>query len=181
MKKEIIVSVDFNNNTIKEDHYFNLTELELLDLKKCVPEGLDQYIIKAQETENSEQILNVIKILVDASYGIKSEDGKRHMKSDAILESFKQSSAYSTFVMELLSDDVRFNNFVLGVLPGKVLAMVKQQEAIASNTTITGAGTVIELPVQEPQTVEQNQPITPVQFAQYVESHPELYNANHNH
>ena len=51
------------------------------------------------------------------AYGIKSDDGKRFMKSDQLREEFSQTAAYDALFMELATNDDAAATFIKGVVP----------------------------------------------------------------
>ncbi len=51
------------------------------------------------------------------SYGEKSADGKRFIKSDESREAFSQTAAFDTLFMELATEDEAASNFIKGILP----------------------------------------------------------------
>ena len=71
-------------------------------------------------------MVKVFKELILMSYGEKSPDGKRFVKSEEIRNSFEQTEAYSVLFMELISDDKLAAAFINGIMPKDV------QEGIAA-------------------------------------------------
>jgi hypothetical protein len=123
MLKKTITYKDFNGNELTEDFYFNLSKLELQELQMSVDGGMSEYLgslvpenIDEEGTfkidATTREIWNAFKLLVDASYGIKSEDGKRFIKSDKILEEFKQTNAYVNLIMELAENSEEAEKFI---------------------------------------------------------------------
>jgi hypothetical protein len=55
--------------------------------------------------------------LVLRSFGEKSPDGKRFIKSPELSEAFSQTEAYSDIFMELATNDVEASKFVKGITP----------------------------------------------------------------
>ncbi len=123
MLKKTITYTDFNGNELTEDFYFNLSKLELQELQMSVDGGMAQYL-EQLVPENipddgvikidakTREIWNAFKLLVNAAYGIKSEDGKRFIKSDEILEEFKQTNAYVNLIMELAENPEEAERFI---------------------------------------------------------------------
>lgn len=117
MLKKTITYVDYDNNTRTEDHYFNLSNAEIMELQLSTAGGLDvtlQNIIKAQDMP---ELIKIFKNLIRKSYGIKSPDGKRMIKSDEIFKEFEQTEAYSTLFMELATDSKAASEFINGIIP----------------------------------------------------------------
>ena len=61
--------------------------------------------------------MEVFKDIVLRSYGQKSPDGKRFIKSVELTESFSQTEAYSNLFMELATDADAAAAFVNGIIP----------------------------------------------------------------
>ena len=96
---------DFNGVSRTEDFYFNLTQAELYKMYSAVAGGWDKQISKLLSAQDGPAIMATLDRFIDASYGEKSEDGRRFMKSEEILRRFKETEAYSAFYMELLGSD----------------------------------------------------------------------------
>ena len=129
-----ITYLDFDSNERTETHYFNLTQTELVEMAMDLPDGVseeigpnpteadaDKLATKMISELGKKGIVDFIKKLVLKAYGIKSEDGRRFVKSEAITEEFSQTLAYDAIIMELLSDDEAASNFVNSVIPAKVI------------------------------------------------------------
>lgn len=108
---------DFNGNQITETFYFNLSKAELIDMQLSVEGGMDKLMQKISEEKDPAKLLSLFKMFILKSYGIKSEDGKRFIKDDALTEAFTQTNAYSDLYMSLLSDTNNAINFITGIVP----------------------------------------------------------------
>lgn len=117
MLKKTIKYTDFNGVERTEDFYFNLTKAELTEMQLEKDGGLDTKIRKIVESKNIPEIIKMFKEIVLKAYGIKSDDGKRFMKSDKIREEFASTNAYSELFMELASNAEKASAFVNGILP----------------------------------------------------------------
>ena len=126
MYKKTITYTDYNGQTQVEDAYFHLSEPELVDMELADDIGLRGRIEKVVASNDNREIMRLFKEIILMSYGLKSEDGKRFVKSDAALEAFKSSAAYSTLFMELASDADAAAAFVNGLLPAGLVEKVAQ-------------------------------------------------------
>lgn len=117
MYKHTVECVDYNGNPYTEDLYFNLSKAEIAELELAHKEGLEKTINKMVEEENTPEMASFFKNLLLKSYGKKSEDGRRFIKSDELVEAFVQSDAYSEFFYLLLSDENVMEAFTTNVLP----------------------------------------------------------------
>ena len=117
MLKRPIKYEDFNGDTVTEDFYFNLSKPELLELEVEIEGGFGQMLQTIVKSENVKALVKEFKRIIIMSYGIKSDDGRRFMKSDEIRTEFEQTAAYHTLFMELATDDKAAVKFLQGVLP----------------------------------------------------------------
>lgn len=134
MITKTITYFDFDSNERTETLYFNLTQTELVDMAMDLPDSVSEEISPNPTEADADRlaskminelgkkgIVDFIKKLVLKAYGIKSEDGRRFVKSEAITEEFSQTLAYDAIVMELLSNDESASDFVNSVIPAKVI------------------------------------------------------------
>lgn len=145
MLKRSIKYKDFNGNEVSEDFYFNLTLTELVEMEFSATEGLEDMIRRIIETENKPALIAEFKKMILAAYGIKSDDGKRFVKTDELREDFKQTAAYDALFMELVTDANAAATFVGAIIPSDAIEALDKQ-----NTTASPAPQV--LPPPPPQT-----------------------------
>lgn len=117
MLKKSITFVDFNGHSITQDYFFHLSKAELVEMELSESGGLKQKIEKIVEAEDSKAILGEFKALILKSYGVKSEDGRRFIKDEFLLQEFQQTGAYSELFMELAQDAEAAAEFVNGIVP----------------------------------------------------------------
>ena len=117
MLKETITYTDYNGVERTEDHYFNLSEAELLEMEMSITGGLTEMINKIVAAQDAPSLIKLFKDLVLKAYGEKSADGKRFIKSDELATAFSQTEAYSQLFMKLATDDKAAARFVNGIMP----------------------------------------------------------------
>lgn len=121
MVKKKVKYVDFAGEEQEEVLYFNLTAPELLRLDVQFQGGLEAFIEKIDVKERPEEILELFETILKMSYGQKSEDNRRFIKSDELANEFFQSAAYAALFMQLISDQevaVQFlSELATGVMP----------------------------------------------------------------
>jgi hypothetical protein len=117
MLKKTLTYTDFNDVERTEDFYFNLTEAEVADMELTTEGGMATYLQRIIDSKDQAKLIEAFKEIVLKSYGVKSDDGKRFIKSKEITEAFKQTQAYSDIYMALVFDDVEAAEFVNGILP----------------------------------------------------------------
>ncbi len=117
MLKKTIEYTDFNDKKRVEEFLFNLTKQEVTEMELSHKGGLVNRIDTIVKAESNGEIVALFKSLILDSYGIKSEDGRRFMKTQEIRESFEQTEAFSVLFMELASDAEAAAAFVNGIIP----------------------------------------------------------------
>jgi hypothetical protein len=108
---------DFNGVEREEDFYFNFTKAEVTELELGVTGGLSEMVKKIVATKDVPSLMKIFKELVLKAYGVKSDDGRRFIKNDALRDEFAQTQAYSDLFMELATDDQKAADFINKVLP----------------------------------------------------------------
>lgn len=117
MLKKTITYTDYNGVERTEDFYFNLTKAEIMEMEMTTVGGMAEAITQIINAKDIPAIINVFKDIVLKSYGEKSPDGKRFIKSDEITTAFAQTEAYSQLFMELATDADAAAEFVNGITP----------------------------------------------------------------
>ena len=138
MLKKTVNYEDFDGNKRTEDLYFNLTKLEATEFALDLPDEITDEVAKeGASAANMEAatrivqklggkgIIDYIRKLVLKSYGIKSEDGKRFIKSEEISTEFSQTMAFDNLMMELLTDDNAASNFITAIIPSDLAEAAK--------------------------------------------------------
>ena len=117
MLKQPVTYEDFDGNTQTETLYFNLNRMELIAFQKRYgSENMENYINKLIEEKQIEPMYDLLNDFVLTAYGVKSEDGKRFIKSEQIREEFKQSLAYEALIEDFHDDSRKvLEHFISGV------------------------------------------------------------------
>lgn len=122
MLKETIEFVDYNGVERKEDHYFNLSEAEIMEMEMSTSGGFAEMIQKVVNAQDTPSIIKIFKDLILKAYGEKSPDGKRFMKvvnGVRLADAFSETEAYSVLFMKLATDADAATRFVNGIVPEK--------------------------------------------------------------
>lgn len=131
MLKKTIKYTDFNGNEVSEDFYFNLTKAEVAEMELYATKldaegkqtgGMEQMLQAVVNSGSGKLIIDTFKEIVSKSYGVRSEDGKRFIKSPQLFEEFTQTAAYSEFFMELITEADSAADFIKGVMPVELSA-----------------------------------------------------------
>lgn len=119
MHKETITYVDFNGTERTEDHYFNLSKTEIMELEVSMPGGLAEYLMGIVNAKNVPEIMASFKKIILSAYGIKAADGRRLEKGEEISKAFTESPAYDVLFQRLfLSGDVNAaSDFINAIIP----------------------------------------------------------------
>lgn len=132
MVVEKIKYTDFNGIEREEEFMFNLTEAEITEMELTTDGGLSDSIKKIIAAQDTPQIIKVFKMLLLKSYGEKSADGRRFVKSEKLSEEFSQTNAYSQLFMKLATDDKAAVAFINGIMPDSM-----QEKAAGNNPGLT--------------------------------------------
>ena len=117
MLKKTIKYTDYNGVEREEDFFFNLNKTELMEMEIGTEGGLAEKIQTIVKTKDNAAIFKTFKELILKAYGVKSDDGKRFMKSDALRAEFEQTEAYSELFMELATNADAASAFINGIVP----------------------------------------------------------------
>ncbi len=124
MLKKTITYVDLNGVERKEDFYFNLSKPEILKMQGSVKGGYDVRLKSIAADLNGANIMEFFEDLIKRSYGEKSDDGRRFMKSDEISKSFMETPAYEALFEELVTNDKAAADFVNSIMPADITQKV---------------------------------------------------------
>lgn len=132
MLKKSITYINYNDEEVTEDFYFNINKAELMELELSTPGGFSESIKTIVAEKNVPLIMSTFKKLILKSYGEKSPDGKHFSKSEDISNKFENTEAYSSLFMELVTDAQKAGDFVTGILPKDIQdeAKTKQKELL---------------------------------------------------
>lgn len=125
MLKKTITYKDYNGESITEDFYFNLSKAELAEMHLVTPGGMDSLVKRIIDTKNVPEMVALWKKIILKAYGVKSDDGKRFIKSEELCAEFTQTEAYSELFMELLSDETKAAAFINGIIPADLSSKLK--------------------------------------------------------
>lgn len=129
MYKMNIKYTDFNDENRAEDFYFNLTKAEISEMNLSHQGGMEAYINRIINSRDNAELVIVFKDLILRSYGIKSDDGKRFIKSQQLRDEFEQTNAYSELFMMLATNSDAASKFINGIMPKDYAAEVAKQSS----------------------------------------------------
>lgn len=139
MLKKTITFTDFDGVSRTEDHYFNLTKAEITEMELSKDGGLTTVINRIISEKNMPALAASFKEILKRTYGRKSDDGRRFMKSEEIWKEFEESGAYDVFFMELIQNAGKAIDFINGVIP-KDLADKLAKEGAPDAVAVASGG-----------------------------------------
>lgn len=117
MLKKTITYTDYDGLERTEEFRFNLTKAELVDMELTTAGTFSETMKRIIAGKDIIRIAKLFKELLLKSYGVKSDDGKRFIKSQELSEAFSQTEAYSDLYIELLSNPEEAAKFFAEVAP----------------------------------------------------------------
>lgn len=117
MLKQEITYEDFNGDTRTETFYFNYTRPELLEWELSEKGGMRKMMQEIVKAEAQKEIVDVFKTFLLNAYGEKSDDGRKHKKTQELKDDFASTAAYAAFYMQLAEDADLAARFINGVVP----------------------------------------------------------------
>ena len=148
MVKKTLTYNDFMGNEVTKDFYFNISKMEFREMDRKIPGGLQNLIEEIRTEKDADRMLDLLTILILASYGEKAEDG-RFVKEDAygrkLSSFFKISEAWDVLFMNLLQNEQELSEFLTGIVPKDVAETAKEQFEKEKNGTEAGAGNLTPL------------------------------------
>lgn len=119
MLKKTIKFTDYNGVERVEDHYFNLSKAESMEIELSTTGGLSEMIRRIVAAQDTPAIIKIFKELILKAYGEKSPDGRQFVKSPELSKAFSETEAYSVLFMELATDADAAAQFVNGIVPNE--------------------------------------------------------------
>ena len=141
MIKKTFTYVDFEGTERTEDAYFHLSEAEIIDLEGSINGGLTNMILRCASTNNSEELLPIFKKVILMSYGTKSADGRRFIKSEEATKAFSETPMFSQLYLSFFTDENAASEFFngVGVGPKKVRTAPNVQALVEEARKNAGA------------------------------------------
>lgn len=115
---------NFDGEQVTETCYFNLTKAEMLQLQLQYPEGYQVYLQRLVDDNNRKAMIDEFKHILSMSYGERSADGRKFVKSEEISNAFMASEAYSELFIKLISEEGYAEKFMSAVMPKDIVAQL---------------------------------------------------------
>lgn len=120
MFKEHFEYEDYNGVKREEDHYFNLSQPEIVKLNFSSAGGLKETVLRLTQEQNGGKIIELFERIIQMSIGRKSEDGRRFEKSPEIINDFVSTPMYPMLYMHLATDAEYATKFINAIVPKEV-------------------------------------------------------------
>ena len=129
MFKKTVTYEDYKGNTRTEDFYFNLNKAELVELELSTKGGLTVMMDRIIAAQDNATLFKIFKDLVSKSYGVLSDDGRKFVKNQEVLDDFMQTEAYSIIFSELATNAEAAAEFFNNVIPQNLAKELAEEEA----------------------------------------------------
>ncbi len=117
MLKKTITYTDYDGNVRTEDFWFHLTKVELAEMEAGAEGGMKKMFEKIISDKDGKRIMETFTNIILKSYGEKSADGRRFIKSEEMSTAFSQTEAYDELFMELVTNADAAAAFINGIIP----------------------------------------------------------------
>lgn len=130
MIQKTITYNDYNGVERTETFRFNFSKAEIMEMEMSTTGGLAEMVKRVVDAKDAPTIIKIFKDLILKSYGVKSDDGRRFIKSDKLREEFEQTEAFSILFMELATDAEAGAAFVNGIVPSDIAGQATKLAAV---------------------------------------------------
>ena len=145
MLKKTITYTDYDGMERTEDFWFNLSKTELTKLDAELPGGVLGVLRKIIDKKDRKALVDFIETLILRSYGEKTLDGKRFVKTPEMAEEFMQTPAYDELFMGILSDTDSQTSFINGVIPQSMAKEIEQTDKKQVENALAEQGLHVKL------------------------------------
>lgn len=127
-----VTYTDYNGDEQTEKYYFDLTVPEMLELSFSSAGDIQSTLERLSNSRKVGEIFNIIQTLIFKSVGVKSDDGKRFVKNEEVLNDFKQSRGYESFLMKMMQDTDYASKFIEQLIPQDRIQQIAGVEKVDS-------------------------------------------------
>lgn len=133
MIKKTVSYQDYNNKPVSEDLWFHLKmdtitdNLHLGDRLEALQE-LFEGEQRELTTAEKQEILDVVKLFINLSYGVRVENGAKFRQRPELVDDFRDSAAYDAFLWALFQDPKGAMSFLTDVMPQDLVEKARQAE-----------------------------------------------------
>lgn len=117
MFSDSITYTDFDGNERTEVLYFNISPSEAMELEIKYPGGYANKLQRDIDRGDNQAVIQDMIDFVKLSYGVKSDDGRKFVKSIENYEDFVSTNAYEEFLQKFLADPDYALKFIVSAFP----------------------------------------------------------------
>lgn len=144
MLKKTIQYKDFNGDLQHEDLYFHISVddlFKLIDLEPRINAWRDRVTAASSPDDlgmdDVRELLQLIKALIEVSYGQRSEDGKRFYQEPEFLRDLKASGGYDELLIGMFDNGGEAAvEFLQNILPDELIERLNQAAASSNTETV---------------------------------------------
>lgn len=130
MLTKAITYTDFNGEKKTKNLQFHLSKFELTKMQYQEDGGIQNYLKKIIESNDTKEIFKFFEQFVLACYGERSADGEEFLKNDEIRQKFQCHPAYDILMMEFIEGgDKAMAAFINAVVPKDVAEQIANANA----------------------------------------------------
>ena len=123
MIRKSITFEDFDGNEVTEEHYFHLSNAELLAWMGENDEDLGTKLEQTVKRGTAVEIMALFNDIIRRAYGVR-EGGNSFKKSPEIADRFMNSLAFDAFFLSMLTNAGEAVEFINGVIPSALRKQV---------------------------------------------------------
>jgi len=131
MIEKTIKYTDFNGVEREETFCFHISKAEMARREFTTEGTYTEYLKKVAKEKDSVKLYKIFEDFIALSYGVKSDDGKRFIKTDEngtpLFNKFKETPAYDELIIELF-DAEKAAKFMRGVFPKDITDRVSEED-----------------------------------------------------
>lgn len=125
MLKRDITYTDFDGNNRTDTAYFHLSKTEIGRMQVKMDGKYIDYLKKLVSGKHVEELYDIFYNLILDSYGEKSADGTRFVKTPEKRADFESSIAFDALFSELITDMNKMADFTKKVIPADMAAVTE--------------------------------------------------------
>lgn len=117
MLSKTLTYTNYSGVEVTETFYFNLTKAELTLWETSEDGGVSSRLKRMVDSKDGKTIMATFYDVMMRSYGEKSDDGRRFIKSPELSKAFSETVAFDIIFSEMMADPEKALDFVQKVLP----------------------------------------------------------------
>lgn len=128
MFKKTITFKDLDGNSITEDFYFHMSPAELMEAESTFEGGFSDHLRAIIKTQDGGKVFVAMKDILSKAIGRRSDDGRRFIKNQEIIDDFFQSDAYTELILEWLKNPQDAVDAFNAMLPDNLDQIAEEME-----------------------------------------------------